>query len=657
VTRRLRRFAESSAGRAALVAWIFLAYVGLLVSAAADAPEAFAVLLLATVAADHWLESREPNLRALLRGAHFGISTRALIQVFALALLIARHFPSWGNGVLIAVLLLTVSIAAVRWAYLALLHVYGHRSARSVQTRNIDLGKLADPRPPPPLLINSVGRRLVSLALVPLAVGAIDVSLDDVRVFVVVALVYDAVVIAAVGAILIHLSRLLRRPSHTVFTERALAHIRRLKPEVVLYFSGSADSAYQINMWLQPLAQLRQRCLILLRERHVLDSLAPTDLPVVLIPSGVTVMETQLASVRVAFYPANTSKNIHLLREPGMKHVFIGHGDSDKVSSINPFTKAYDEVWVAGKAGRDRYARAAVGIRDDAIVEVGRPQLDALAHTDAERGTGPLTVLYAPTWEGWNDEAFVSSIVEMGPTLIAKLLAKPDVRVIYKPHPFTGRRDRRAHRAHVRIEDMLAKAKAAASDAPGADSQLLGIEQALGRPGLSPAEAQRLSAEWSARFWTGLPDSRHVAVTGARPTLYDCFNQADLMIADVSSVVSDFLATGKPYVCTNSRGIEQSEFRVENPTAAAAYLLGPECAELSEILEAVRDDDPLRVSRLALRDYLLGPDEPPSIVRWQTAVDSLASRAAASPRGPAGLDDEAAPLRPDEHAALSEPVE
>jgi hypothetical protein len=33
-----------------------------------------------------------------------------------------------------------------------------------------------------------------------------------------------------------------------------------------------------------------------------------------------------------------------------MKHVFIGHGDSDKQASFNPFSRVYDEVWVAGAA-------------------------------------------------------------------------------------------------------------------------------------------------------------------------------------------------------------------------------------------------------------------------------------------------------------------
>ena len=93
-------------------------------------------------------------------------------------------------------------------------------------------------------------------------------------------------------------------------------------------------------------------------------------------------MNMDLSTVRVALYAANVGKNIHLLRVPTMKHVFIGHGDSDKLASVNPFSKVYDEVWTAGRAGRDRYAIADVGVRDDDIVEVGRPQLAA----DPDRG-------------------------------------------------------------------------------------------------------------------------------------------------------------------------------------------------------------------------------------------------------------------------------
>ena len=61
-----------------------------------------------------------------------------------------------------------------------------------------------------------------------------------------------------------------------------------------------------------------------------------------------------------------------------MKHVFIGHGDSDKVRQLNPFTKVYDEVWVAGPAGRrPLHPRPRSACATRTIVEVGRPQLAA----------------------------------------------------------------------------------------------------------------------------------------------------------------------------------------------------------------------------------------------------------------------------------------
>ena len=72
-------------------------------------------------------------------------------------------------------------------------------------------------------------------------------------------------------------------------------------------------------------------------------------------------------------------------------------------------------------------------------------------------------------------------------------------------------------------------------------------------------------------------------ITGPRPTLYECFNQSDMLISDISSVVSDFIATGKPYMVTNPVGLTDDDFRAKFPSAAAAYLIGPDCARLADI--------------------------------------------------------------------------
>ena len=106
-----------------------------------------------------------------------------------------------------------------------------------------------------------------------------------------------------------------------------------------------------------------------------------------------------------------------------MKHVFIGHGDSDKIASVNPFSKVYDEVWTAGRAGRDRYAhrrrrRPGRGHRRGRAARSWRP-------IDAGRAPpeGPVpTVLYAPTWEGWDDDPGNTSLLLAGENIVRKLL-------------------------------------------------------------------------------------------------------------------------------------------------------------------------------------------------------------------------------------------
>jgi hypothetical protein len=124
-------------------------------------------------------------------------------------------------------------------------------------------------------------------------------------------------------------------------------------------------------------------------------------------------------------------------------------------------------------------------------------------------------------------------------------------------------------------------------------------------------------------------------VTGPLPTLYDCFDHADLLISDISSVVADFIASGKPYAVTNPDGRDEAEFRAEFPTAAAAYLLDAGCAALPDVIAQATGPGPDRLAgaRRELKGYLLGPDHPDALTRFNDAVEALATRAA-HPPGP-----------------------
>jgi hypothetical protein len=117
-------------------------------------------------------------------------------------------------------------------------------------------------------------------------------------------------------------------------------------------------------------------------------------------------------------------------------------------------------------------------------------------------------------------------------------------------------------------------------------------------------------------------------IAGTIPHLYACFNRADVLITDISSVVADFIGSGKPYIVTNGADLPEEEFRRLNPSTSAGYLIGRSCADLPDILKAVEGDgaDPMAERRVELKHHLLGPDEPDAMTRFTQAVDALATK-------------------------------
>ncbi|MDC0766261.1 hypothetical protein [Streptomyces sp. HD] len=522
-----------------------------------------------------------------------------------------------------------------------------------VITRNIDASALRL-SPAPPVLLRRPGDRLLAFGLPATAGLLTTAATDDPR--------CAALGIAlSLGLSLLGLYDLVVRllPSRRPASEHEAldwldAWLAEYRPTAGLYFSGGASSAYQANMWLEPLAQLEGRPLIVLRERFMVQKIGPTDVPILCLPKVSTLMRLEQSSLQVLIHPSNSGKTSQVLRIPTLKHTFVNHGESDKLSSCNPYAKAYDEVWVAGPAARERYATAEVGVEDKDVVEIGRPQLDAVRpYSGPPAGAGHrTTVLYAPTWEGWDGNPGNTSVVDAGENLVRALLADPGVRLLYKPHPLTGSVDPRAGAADLRIRELIRAAnRERAGERPretgelalrtreldrlttiavraGADQVERMLLQAAPEPGRAAAVAAATAA-WEEAFWASLPEGEHQIVTDARPTLYACFNVADLLISDVSSVISDFLASGKPYAVANTSGLAEDVFRKAFPTVRAATVLAPDAAGMPELLDTVRhpEKDRLAEERAELKRHLLGPDEPTSQVRFNEAVRTLCSAA------------------------------
>ncbi|GHG92758.1 hypothetical protein [Streptomyces lanatus] len=517
-----------------------------------------------------------------------------------------------------------------------------------VVTRNIDASALRL-SPAPPVLLRRPGHRLLIFGL-PATTGLLATAATDDRRCAALGIALS------LGLALLGLYDLLVRllPSRRPAGEREAlqwldAWLAEYRPTVGLYFSGGASSAYQANMWLEPLAQLEGRPLIVLRERFMVQKIAPTDVPILCLPKVSTLMRLEDSSLEVLIHPSNSGKTSQVLRIPTLKHTFVNHGESDKLSSCNPYAKAYDEVWVAGPAARERYAQAEVGVEDKDVVEIGRPQLDAVRPYEGAPTGARTTVLYAPTWEGWDGNPGNTSVIEAGENLVRALLADPGVRLLYKPHPLTGSVDARAGAADLRIRELIGAAnRKRAGDSngelalrtleldrltttalrAGADQVERMLFQAAPEPGRADAVAAATAA-WEEAYWASLPEDEHQVVTTPRPTLYACFNQADLLISDVSSVISDFLASGKPYAVANTSGLAEDVFRKAFPTVRAATVLAPDAAGVPDLLRTVRhpEKDELADARAELKRHLLGPDEPVSQVRFNDAVQALCKTA------------------------------
>lgn len=649
-----------SAAELAAAVLMMLGFPCLMVAALVPSVPAFAAAAAVTYLADHYLHRKGSYLVNRLSKVRAGLSIRFLIRQLLLVLLLARLDLS-DNLVFYAAVAGFIAFYGLQAPHGALVTLIRNRRRMPVATRNIDLAsRIRIPDAPPRGLLHRSAEKMLHLDLAAVIGVLVSAFLDEPLagfVGIAVTLVLGCLYVLA----LVPYVRGAKIPPNADTVLAAVDDwLAEYRPETVLYFSGSKDSAYQVNMWLETMEQLDSRPLILLRERVILQNLAPTTVPVICVPGGVHLMNLDLTTVRVALYAANVGKNIHLLRVPTMKHVFIGHGDSDKLASVNPFSKVYDEVWTAGRAGRDRYAIADVGVRDDDIVEVGRPQLAPIQTWQGVPEGRMPTVLYAPTWEGWDGNPGNTSLVLAGENIVKRLVkADPPVRVLYKPHPFTGTVSAEAKAAHQRITALVEKAGAervadrrfavdtAAQSAAKAEltriearlAELAGNGKERGdeaeatRDGLVDVarheEVARLRAEWNDAYWRSFGAHEHRVITGAEPRLYDCFNVSDAMVSDISSVVSDFIASGKPYAVTDSGELGEEEFKRQNTAVRAAVILTNSAAELGGLLDAVRDPsaDPLAEDRGELKQYLLGPDEPTSIDQFNTAVSNLSLKA------------------------------
>jgi len=269
-----------------------------------------------------------------------------------------------------------------------------------------------------------------------------------------------------------------------------------------------------------------------------------TSLPVVFANTIDDVFSVFQTGIRCVLYPANGQKNAPAFRYSQATHCFINHGESDKGVNASKFLMAYDKLFLAGEMSLERMLVAGLPVRDEQVRFVGRPQLELSLEKRSRAGI--KKILYAPTWEGFVESEDYTSVDTVGLQIIKNLHKTGKYEIVFRPHPFTGRRRKDASKSLQQIVDFCKS--------------------------------------------SGIRVSKN-----DDENIYQAMNDCDLMLSDVSSTLVDFLFTEKPMVLCMGR--QPDEARQQGMASLnAAYKL-KESADVTRLIEAIEQQDSLRSVR------------------------------------------------------------
>ncbi|MDH6180446.1 hypothetical protein M2152_000628 [Microbacteriaceae bacterium SG_E_30_P1] len=326
--------------------------------------------------------------------------------------------------------------------------------------------------------------------------------------------------------------------------------------KIALYFADAKVNLYQVRQWLAPLADIAGEWPVAIISRSpsaVLPLWEESPVPVVYLRQ-VADLEHFVHSqdIRIVFYVNQNARNFQMFRYGRMWHVFINHGESDKMYMTTNQFKAYDYSLVAGDAAIDRLSHKLWDFDlQKRAIPIGRPQADHFAGELPYTPDDRTVVLYAPTWEGDRAAAAYGSIASHGVSLVKALLASTAYRVIYRPHPRSGVLDPDYARAHRDIVAALEAANAA--------------------------------------------DATAHHVYDDKPALGWQLAAADVAITDISAMVYDRLATGKPIIVTRPASpladVDESGF-----LGSCQWLTADQAGAVIDVIDRVQNDPDARAT-------------------------------------------------------------
>lgn len=330
---------------------------------------------------------------------------------------------------------------------------------------------------------------------------------------------------------------------------------------VAAFFADPPSKIYQIAQWLPVFekAPAHLRPLIVTRHAATTEELQKiTSLTVIHARTYDLLMQLlELSHFKALIYVNNSYQNFQTLAYQRAVHIHVNHGESDKISMVSNQSKAYDKVFVAGAAAKDRYLSAVAWVDEEKLIPVGRPQLD-LETTPILEKSSLKTITYAPTWEGEDEANNYTSMDCYGTAIIDAALQQKNCRVIYKPHPrILDSKDPLINSAHKYIVQKLSRGE------------------------------------------------HEVHLTG---DVLSVLKDTDLLISDISSVTLDYLyLRPSGAIFLTDRRSNRELLIADSPVAKAAYIIeSSTVAVLAQSIEKVLDRDELFENRQEVCRYYFG---------------------------------------------------
>jgi len=337
-------------------------------------------------------------------------------------------------------------------------------------------------------------------------------------------------------------------PSGSKYAEACRLGLALYKPQVA-FFWGKDIAFSHLDMYRPYINRTSRRAIVIAKS---LKTKTPENINLSNVPVFLTQHDFRasrdlagITSLDTVLHITEANENYAFIKNfPNYIHVYANHSDSDKHASITRSAAAYDFVLAADRISMLRYAQAALPVPQEKLAIIGGAPIEGVKVAE---GFGEITnVLYTPTWEGHSETVNFSSIHKIADKVIALMASGYKLR--YRPHPGTGKNSSTHKKLSAKIQNAVA------------------------------AESKTSKA--------------------------DDFNWSDVILSDISGVMTEYLFTRKPIIIPiGGQDDWVRHYLAETNLSDFVYLWEYETQEFEEIVKIARAD-PLREKRLARREEL-----------------------------------------------------